>query len=203
MASAKPDLAGLLPAENAVSGAAAKVLRRFSDPAIVNHSMRSYLWAAEHARAGGLDHDADLLYVAALAHDLGVAAVFDSLTVPFEEVGGALAWSLCLGHERFEAHAARVEEIAVRHMGTAVAAADDVEVFLLQFGTSADVSGARVDEFPPEFVAELHRAYPRLGFDDAFVGALEREAARKPGCSADQAVRSGLAARVRDNGLPR
>ena len=45
----------------------------------------------------GIEHDAELLYVAALMHDLGLVAAFDSHALPFEDVGGHVAWVLAPG----------------------------------------------------------------------------------------------------------
>src|SRR4051794_14610040 len=40
----------------------------------------------------GVVFDADLLYVAAMLHDIGLVAAFDSHTVDFEQAGGHVAW---------------------------------------------------------------------------------------------------------------
>ena len=45
----------------------------------------------------GLSFDTELLYVAALLHDLGQTAPFDAQQVPSEPAGGEVAWAFCAG----------------------------------------------------------------------------------------------------------
>jgi hypothetical protein len=192
----------ILPASGA-STAADAVCRRFADAALTNHSVRSYLWAARYASDNGLHYDAELLYVAAMVHDLGLTAAFDAYRTPFEVVGGELGWVLGVGVGWSPERAQRVTDIATWHMGADVGPDVDVEAHLLQVGTSADVSGTRVDAFAPGFRDELFATYPRLSFDDDFVTALTHEARRKPTSSSALAMEAGLAQRVAGNGLPR
>jgi hypothetical protein len=49
-----------------------------------NHSLRVYLFAAEQGRQQNLPFDAELLYVAAAIHDLGLTKEFSSLNERFE-----------------------------------------------------------------------------------------------------------------------
>ncbi|MGH8827381.1 MAG: hypothetical protein ACRDVZ_07215 [Jiangellaceae bacterium] len=88
-------------------------------------------------------------------------------------------------------------------MGADVAPDVDVEAHLLQVGTSADVSGTRIEHFAPAFRDELFASYPRLSFDADFVTALTHEARRKPSSSSALAMEAGLAQRVAGNQLPR
>lgn len=75
--------------DSAAATSAREVARAFHSPALLNHCLRAHLWAAEYGRARGIAFDAELLYVAATLHDIGLVPVFDSVTVPFEEAGGA------------------------------------------------------------------------------------------------------------------
>ncbi|MGH8827382.1 MAG: HD domain-containing protein, partial [Jiangellaceae bacterium] len=100
-----------LPA-SAPSRAADAVCRRFADAALTNHSVRSYLWAARYAADNGLRYDADVLYVAAMVHDLGLTATFDAYRTPFEMVGGELGWVLGVGAGWSSERAQRVTDIA-------------------------------------------------------------------------------------------
>jgi HD superfamily phosphodiesterase len=72
--------------------AALSVATRFCSPALLNHSIRSYLWGAMYGTAHGIAFDDELYYVAALLHDIGLTEAFDSHRLPFEEAGGHLAW---------------------------------------------------------------------------------------------------------------
>ncbi|MGW7314538.1 HD domain-containing protein [Streptomyces sp. NPDC054854] len=175
----------------------------YADAALLNHSVRSYAFAAEYARERGIEYDAELLYVSALLHDLGLTAPFDSHTLPFEEAGGHVARVFTAGLGWAPARRARAQEVIVLHMRDDVGAAEDAESHLLQVGTSADVSGLRVTEFDPSFTAGLLAAYPRLGFGAAFLALVEDQAVRKPACAAAGYVAGGAAARIGANPLDR
>ena len=77
--------------------AADEVLTHFSPSALVQHCHRSYLLAAALATQERIDVDAELLYVAALLHDLALEPAFDNHTLPFEDAGGHVAWVFAAG----------------------------------------------------------------------------------------------------------
>ncbi|MGW0394449.1 HD domain-containing protein [Streptomyces sp. NPDC003042] len=181
--------------------AAFEIASEYADTALLNHSVRSYAFGAEYARRHGLSYDAELLYVSALLHDLGLTAPFDSHTLPFEEAGGHVARVFTAGLGWSPARRARAEEVIVLHMRDDVTAAEDVESHLLQVGTSADVSGLGVADFDPSFTAGLLAAYPRLGFGAAFLALVEDQAVRKPRCAAASYVAAGAATRIAANPL--
>ncbi|MEU6756406.1 HD domain-containing protein [Streptomyces sp. NPDC046685] len=181
--------------------AAYEIASEYADTALLNHSVRSYAFGAQYADQHGLEYDAELFYVSALLHDLGLTAPFDSHTLPFEEAGGHVARVLTAGLGWPAARRARAEEIIVLHMRDDVTAADDVESHLLQVGTSADVSGLRVSEFDPAFTQALLKSHPRAGFGPSFLALVEDQAARKPACAAAAYVAGGAATRIAANPL--
>ncbi|MFF8269505.1 HD domain-containing protein [Streptomyces sp. NPDC016562] len=181
--------------------AAYEIASEYADTALLNHSVRSYAFGAQYADQHGLEYDAELFYVSALLHDLGLTAPFDSHTLPFEEAGGHVARVLTAGLGWPTARRARAEEIIVLHMRDDVTAAEDVESHLLQVGTSADVSGLRVSEFDPAFTEALLKSHPRAGFGPSFLALVEDQAARKPACAAAAYVAGGAATRIAANPL--
>ncbi len=72
--------------------AALDVATPYCSPALLNHSVRAYLWAAGYALERSIAFDAELLYVSAMLHDLALVKEFDNHTLPFEEAGGHVAW---------------------------------------------------------------------------------------------------------------
>src|SRR5215204_1781937 len=87
----------LLTDDTAPVRGAREVARLYSSPSLYNHAARSYLWAASLGRSEGLAFDAELLYVAALLHDLGLVEAFDTHRTAFEEAGGDVGWALAAG----------------------------------------------------------------------------------------------------------
>lgn len=183
--------------------AALQIASEYADADLLAHSVRSYAFGAAYAEQHGLDYDAELFYVSAVLHDLGLTAPFDSHTLPFEEAGGHVARVLTAGLGWPAARRARAAEVIVLHMRDDVTAAEDVESHLLQVGTSADVSGLRVTEFDPSFTAGLLAAYPRGGFGASFLALVEDQAKRKPDCAAAAYVAGGAATRIAANPLER
>ncbi|MEV0675540.1 HD domain-containing protein [Actinosynnema sp. NPDC050436] len=181
--------------------AAHDVCHEHSEPWLRNHSLRAYSWAAAHAAAHGIDHDAELLYVAALLHDLALTPAFDSHRLPFEEAGGRLAKVFATGAGWAATRRDRLAEVIVLHMRDDVPADQDPESHLLQVAVSADVSGRRLDQFPDTFKTELLHRFPRLGFAPAFLDRTRDQAERKPDCAAADLFRAGWESRVLNNPL--
>ena len=181
----------------AAADAALTVTRRHAGPALRNHALRSYWWAAHLAASRGLDVDEELLWVAALLHDLGLEAPFDSHRLPFEVAGGQLGWVFAIGAGWSPERAQRVSEVIERHMHVAVDPAVDPEGHVLEVATSFDIRGAHVELWDERFTAEVLRAVPRLDLDVRFSACLAEQAARKPDSQAARAVRTGLLDQVR------
>jgi hypothetical protein len=181
--------------------AALSVATRFYSPALLNHSIRSYLWGARYGTAHGIAFDDELYYVAALLHDLGLTVTFDSHRLPFEEAGGQLAWVFGVAAGWPAERAARVSEIIALHMRDDVAPADDPESHILQVATSWEVVGRRPEEFPPDARAEMLARYPRLGFGAEFLACFADQARRKPGSAAATSVDRNVARRIAANPL--
>ncbi|AXL93636.1 cyanamide hydratase [Streptomyces sp. CB09001] len=183
------------------SAAALDVATAYLPPALLNHSLRAYVWAAARGTADGLSFDAELLYVAALHHDIGLVPAFDSHTVAFEEAGGHVARVFAAGAGWPAERRERLAEVIVRHMAPQVDAATDPEGHLLARATATEIVGRDADDYPPRFRDEVLARYPRLDLTERFLACFEAQAARKPGSAAGGAVRSGLAGRMASNPL--
>ena len=185
------------------SRAALEVAVAYCTPALLNHSVRAYLWAAAYGVARGIAFDAELLYVSSMLHDLGLVKEFDSHRVPFEEAGGHVAWVFGAAAGWSVARRRRAAEVVVRHMWDAVDVAEDPEGHLLELSTGMDVSGRRTEEIPAGLRAEVLGRYPRLGLAGEFIACFRDQAERKPYSLAARLVSRGFAARVAANPLDR
>jgi HD superfamily phosphodiesterase len=189
--------------DTAAASAAVEVATTYYSPALLNHCLRSYVWAAAYGVGHGIDFDAELLYVSAMLHDIGLVKEFDSHTVAFEDAGGHVAWVFGAGAGWPVPRRERAAEIIVRHMWDEVDAGVDPEGHLLRIATSLDISGRQADAWPAELRAEVVRRYPRLALGEEFLRCFSDQAARKPDSSAAAAVASGIAGRVAANVLDR
>jgi hypothetical protein len=183
--------------------AALEVATAYCSPALLNHSVRAYLWAAGYGLERGIAFDAELLYVAAMLHDLALVKEFDNYALPFEEAGGHVAWVFGAAALWPVERRRRAQEVIVGHMWDEVDVTQDPEGHLLEISTSMDISGRRTEDISPDLRADVHARYPRLGLGEEFIGYFEDQANRKPLCRAAKFVKSGWAARVAANPLER
>jgi hypothetical protein len=186
------------------AAAALSVATRFHSPALLNHSIRSYLWATMYGTTHQIAVDDELLYVCALLHDIGLTQAFDNDKLAFEVAGGHLAWTFGVAAGWPTQRAARADEIIVRHMRDDIPAAEDPESHLLQVATSWEVVGRRPEQFPAHTRAEILGRYPWLGFGAEMLANFENQARRKPDSAAAASVTTkDMAARVTANPLER
>ncbi len=189
--------------DSASCRAATEVAAAYCTPALFNHSVRSYLWAAGHAQSNGIAFDAELLYVAALLHDLGLVEQFDNHGLSFEVAGGHLAWVFGAASGWPVPRRVRVSEVIVAHMADGVDVTADPEGHLLAYGTAVDISGRDCTAFPAEFRRSVLESHPRAGLPEKFLACFQNQADRKPHSSPAAALRSGIATRIAANPLDR
>ncbi|MEV0803716.1 hypothetical protein AB0I34_38900 [Kribbella sp. NPDC050281] len=185
----------------AASSAALEVASAYLSPALLSHSHRVYVWAAAYGTQQGIQYDAELLFTAAMFHDISLVAEFDSHTVSFEVASGHVARVFAAGAGWPSERRERLGEVIVRHMWPDVDAADDPEGHLLSRAAAVDIVGKNIDDFTPEFRAEVLRQHPRLDLATEFLTCFQSQADRKPTSSAARAIQSGLTSRIAGNPL--
>jgi hypothetical protein len=170
-------------------------LRDTSPKHLVNHCLRSYLWAVAVGEIERVTFDADLLFVAAALHDLGLLDPFDK-GHPFEVDGGAAAADFTLARGRTRRDAQVVREAVEWHVARDLVADDGPEAYLLWHGTGVDVSGDRVGDLDGDLVAEVLARFPRHDFQIGFAELFRRQAETKPTSRAAELVSGGLLGRL-------
>jgi len=183
--------------------AAREVATEYCSTALFNHSERSYYFAVGFASVAALDFDAELLYVSALLHDLGLTEAFDNYRIAFETAGGHAAWVLTAGAGWPAERRRRALEVIERHMWPSVGPELDPEGHLLEIATGLDISGTRPDVLPRSFLHEVLDRYPRLDLGAEFTACLADQAARKPETAAARLVAGGLAEKLAHHPLER
>ncbi|HXR43875.1 MAG TPA: HD domain-containing protein [Pseudolysinimonas sp.] len=194
--------ADALPPDTPAARAARIVATEQLTPALLNHSIRSWYWALGFAQVDGVgDIDDELLYVAALLHDIGLAEPFDAVRVPFEHAGGQVASALAAGAEWDAARRAKLAAAIVAHMAAAPLPQGGVEGLLLDVATGLDISGSRPDDLPADYRAAVLSRWPRLDLGSQFTALIMEQADRKPGSESARLVRNGLAGKLAANPL--
>ena len=143
------------------SRAAFELAASCHSPALLNHVVRSWLWAEAFALVEDRrDVDHELLYTSALLHDIGLVPAYDNVTLSYEEAGGHVAVALTAGAGWPAERRQRALEVIVRHNWPSVDPGLDVEGHLLEVATGLDISGSRPDALPREFVRDVLTAPP-------------------------------------------
>ena len=157
---------------------------------LVNHSVRAYAWAVELARHDDLRFDAEILYVSAMLHDIGLVAAYD-LGGCFELDGAIAAERFALDAGEPSARARAIHDVIALHMADTLPQDSAAEELLLNDSTGVDVRGRRIEDVRPESIPAVVAAYPRLEFKREFAALFADQAARKPTCAVARMVERG------------
>src|ERR1700721_1655302 len=158
---------------------AAGLLREFSTPVLINHSHRVFFWANEMGRQTGQKFDAELLFICAAFHDLGLIKKFSSDTDRFE-VDSANAVRQFLEHHGVpNARIQTAWDAIALHTTPGIAAYKPLEVELLYNGVGLGALGLGYENFPEDVRGKVVAAYPRVNFKQgiakAFLGGFEHK----------------------------
>jgi HD superfamily phosphodiesterase len=198
-ASMEPEFPAV-PATPACAGARA-VAEKYCSVALLNHCLRSHVWAAAYGSREGVPYDSELLYVGSLLHDIGLVPEFDSHVAGFDDASAQVAYVFATGAGWPQARRDRLVDLVLSHMWDAVDVDAHPEGFLLERSTSLDISGRHVDDFPAGFRAEVLRRLPRAGIAAEFLACLRDQAERKPASSAARSIQGGIVGRILGNPL--
>ncbi|SPM28442.1 HD domain-containing protein [Mycobacterium terramassiliense] len=173
-------IAGIVIPDTALVRDATEFIRDAEEDVLFHHSRRAYLFGALHGRRLGLQPDLELLYVAAMFHDLGLTARYRTSTERFEIDGADAARDFLLerGVDRSEAH--KVWLGIALHTTPGVPARLDPEISLLVAGVATDVVGAARDDLPSHAIEAVTAAHPRPDFKNRILVAFNEGMKQRP-----------------------
>jgi hypothetical protein len=173
-------IAGVAIPQSAAAAEATDVIRGTTSRLIFDHSRRVFLFAAIHAETHGLDPDPELLYLAALYHDSGLATPFSDVEQRFEMDGADHARAFLLDRGYPAASAETVWTAIALHTTPGVPARLGPEVAATARGVLTDVVGLGLDDLDPARVDEVLAAHPRGDFKTGFLQAFVDGLAYRP-----------------------
>jgi hypothetical protein len=176
--------------DSALARDARDLIAEVAEPFLINHSVRAYAWAAALAEQDALAFDAEILYVAAMLHDIGLVPAYD-VGGCFELDGAAAARAFVLEHGCPEPRGLRIHDVIARHMLAKLPSDATVEDALLSDSTGTDVTGYRFGDIRAEVSPAVLAAYPRLDFKRRFGALFVDQAQRKPHCRVAEMVATG------------
>jgi len=147
---------------------------------LFNHSVRVFLFGALKGIRQDLKFDPELLFVAALFHDLGLVDAYHTETKRFEVDGADAAREFLKGHGIPEPKADLVWEAIALHTTPGIPQYMRPEIALTNAGVLVDVVGVGYDEYTPEQRAQIIADFPRGDFKNAFIEVQTCSALKKP-----------------------
>lgn len=165
-------IAGVEVPETAAVAEATRLVRETTSPLIYHHSRRVYFFSRLHAERLGARPDPELLYLAAMFHDTGLATPFSDAEERFEVDGADHGRKFLLEHG-FSASAAETVWLAIAlHTTPSIPARMGPEIATTQLGVLTDAIGAGLDQLDTDQVAEILAVHPRGDFKNEFLTAF-------------------------------
>src|SRR6201996_7269024 len=159
---------------------AAELVRSFEDEMLFNHSVRVYVFGAMKGIRQKLKFDSELLYVAALFHDLGLVDHYHTETKRFEVDGADAAREFLHARGIAEPEADLVWEAIALHTTPGIPQYMRPEIALTNAGVLVDVVGIGYDDYTAEQREEVTTAFPRGDFKNEFLEVQTCSALKKP-----------------------
>jgi hypothetical protein len=159
---------------------AAELVRQHQTEMLFNHSVRVFVFGAIKGIRQNLKFDRELLYVAALFHDMGLANAYETETKRFEVDGADAAREFLRSHGIPEPEADLVWQAIALHTTPGIPQFMRPEIALTNAGVLVDVVGIGYDDYTPEEREQVIAVFPRGDFKNEFIQAQTRSALKKP-----------------------
>jgi hypothetical protein len=173
-------IAGVTIPDSPLAREATEFVREVSTGLLFDHSRRVFLWASLQAGQLSLDYDAELLYVGAMFHDIGLLEGHRSEHERFEIDGANAARAFLERHGLPEEQLTTVWESIALHTTRQIPGYMRPEVRLVALGVQYDVLGSPFDALTPQQREEVVRAHPRTNFKTGMIEALAAGVRDKP-----------------------
>lgn len=161
---------------------AAELVRDTAGNFLFEHSTRVYLWGALAGKARNLRFDAELFYVAALFHDMGLTTGYRDSQHRFEVDGANAARAYLRGHRIGEDDIERVWLAIALHTTPGISQHLHPVVALTAEGVMMDLVGVGAEKFTTTERDAIEAAYPHLpGFAEDLLQSLYDGLKHRPG----------------------
>jgi hypothetical protein len=138
-----------------------QLVRDTESELLFQHSVRVYYWGALAGRRHGLRFDPELLYAAAMFHDIGITPHYHGSRLRFEVDGANAARDFLRGQGIAEDDIEKVWLAIALHTTPGIPEHMHPEIALVQAGAGMDMAGRNFDQFTEEERAAVIAAHPR------------------------------------------
>jgi hypothetical protein len=163
-------LAGITVIDTPLITRAMDYARTHSEPFLFNHAVRSWLFAVRLGQLQGMPHDAEVVAVGSLLHDLGLTKSF---TGPKRfEIEGAEAARAFAREQGLDDHRVQLIWDSVALNSTpSIGLHKETEVALCTAGIGVEF-GFQYDRIPPTEMKSILAAFPRLDMKRRFTDSV-------------------------------
>jgi hypothetical protein len=173
-------ISGIKIPDSKIAREAAEMVRQYETEMLFNHSVRVFVFGAMKGIRQSLKFDSELLYIAALFHDLGLVEAYHTETKRFEVDGADAAREFLKSHGISEIKADLVWEAIALHTTPGIPQYMRPEISLTNAGVLVDVVGIGYDDYTPEQRGQVITAFPRGDFKNEFIKMQTCSALKKP-----------------------
>ena len=158
------------------------------DPYLLNHAMRSWLFAAKIGQSKGIDCDLEVVAIGTILHDIGLSSAVSGSN-RFEVNAAAAARSFVKERGISDRRAQLVWDLVALNSTPSIALHKEPEVALGTMGIGLDYGGFFFELVPSADMTEILRAFPRLKMKTQFAETCRRLVAARPETSSDNFLR--------------
>lgn len=153
------DISGFIP-DSTLAREATQFIRDTESDFLYQHSIRVYFWSALVGKRKDLIFDRELLYTAAMFHDVGLTAGFRESHLRFEVDGANTARDFLRGHGISEADIEKVWLAIALHTTPGISTHLHPIAALTAEGVMMDLVGLGYDEFTDAQLNAVETAHP-------------------------------------------
>lgn len=180
--------AGVTAADTPVVDRAIQYARQKCEPYLFNHVMRSWLFAVRFGHHRGIAHDAEVVAVGALLHDITLNESFAGpRRFEVEAADQVMSFATDAGVDKRRARL--IWDIVALNSTPSIAFYKQPEVALATAGIALDAVGVQYNELPAKEIDAIVAEFPRLGLKDQFVRCFTHIAKACPETTYDNFVR--------------
>lgn len=172
------DVKVLLPPSSILTRTAEQYAQQRLSPMLLNHSYRTYAFGMALGALEDVDVDRELLFAAALLHDVGLSG--HPRHVDFTLASARAARDVAETVGLSTAATETMRDAITLHHTPGVTLKHGPVAYLLAAGAGVDVAGLRSWQLPPEVLQRMVQERPREGFKRDFGRAWREEAAAVP-----------------------
>jgi|SRR5882757_192176 hypothetical protein len=181
-------IAGIVVPDTALIGSAIDYARRYCEPYLFNHSMRSWLFAIALAELRKAEYDAEVLAVATLLHDIGLTKAFEG-PLRFEVEGANAARTFARKQGVGEERSRLIWDGVALNSTPSIALHMEGEVALCTAGIGLDWGGWGIETLSKGQVEMIVDEFPRLDMKQQFTRAVCGVVKTRPATTYDNFAR--------------